>query len=115
MSAKDIADIYRSRFQVEFLFREGKQFMGICDCHSRNTQAMDFAFNLSLSVVNAAKALVKHYVLNLSSANCKLLFHNAMMIERFLLTFGRLPNVNKNQGQKEHYFKELLLYRLKAT
>ena len=51
----------------------------------------------------------------LSIADLKLLMHNAMMIERFLSMFGKLPNLHKNQGLKEHYFKELMLYGLKAA
>ncbi|MCR4664669.1 MAG: hypothetical protein K5660_04815 [Paludibacteraceae bacterium] len=62
--------------------------MELCDCLGRNTQAMDFAFNLSLSAFNVAKAFGKQYGINLSVAYYKLLSHNAMMIERFLLTFS---------------------------
>jgi len=115
MSAKDVIDIYRSRFQIEFLFRDAKQFTGLCHCQSRNTEAMDFAFNLSLSAINVARAFGKQNKLNLSIADCKLMFHNALLIERFLSTFGNAPNLHKNPGQKEHYFKELMLFGLKAT
>lgn len=115
MSAKDVIDIYRSRFQIEFLFRDAKRFTGLCHCQSRDEHAMDFAFNLSLAAINVAKAFCRKQNLNCSIADAKLLFHNAMMIERFLFTFGKSPNINKNQGQKEHYFKELLLYGLKTT
>ena len=83
--------------------------------NTRDTKAMDFAFNLSLSAINVAKAFAKQYNLDLSIADCKLLLHNALLIERFLSMFGNAPNLNKNQGQKEHYFKELMLFGLKAT
>ena len=113
--AKDVIDIYRSRFQIEFLFRDAKQFTGLCHSQARNTEAMDFAFNLSLSAINVAKAFGKQNNINLSVADCKLLFHNALLIERFLLTFGNAPNLNKNTWQKEHYFKDLMLFGLKVT
>ena len=115
MSAKEVIDIYRSRFQIEFLFRDAKQFTGLCHCQARDTRALDFAFNLSLAAINVAKAFCRHYNLNFSIADLKLLMHNAMMIERFLSMFGNLPNLHKNQGLKEHYFKDLLLYGLKAS
>ena len=115
MSAEDVIDIYRSRFQIEFLFRDAKQFTGLCHCQSRSIEAMDFAFNLSLSAINVAKAFGKQYNLNLSISDCKLLFHNALLIERFLSTFGNAPNLHKNPGQKEHHFKDLLLFGLKAV
>ncbi|MBQ0088146.1 MAG: hypothetical protein KBT27_02300 [Prevotellaceae bacterium] len=76
---------------------------------------MDFAFNLSLSAINVAKAFCRQYNKDYSIADVKLLIHNAIMIERFLSMFGNAPNLNKNQGLKEHYFKDLLLYGLKAT
>ena len=115
MSAKDVIDIYRSRFQIEFLFRDAKQFTGLTHCQARDTKALDFAFNLSLSAINVAKAFCKQYNKDFSISDVKLLMHNAIMIERFLSMFGNSPNLNKNQGLKEHYFKELLLYGLKAT
>ena len=115
MSAQDVIDIYRSRFQIEFLFRDAKQFTGLNHCQARNEQAMDFAFNLSLAAINVAKAFAKEQNLNLSIADSKLLMHNAMMIQRFLSAFGEIPNPHKNQGLKEHYFKELMLFGLKSA
>jgi len=115
LSAEDIVNIYRSRFQIEFLFRDAKQFTGLCQCQARDTRALDFAFNLSLAAINVAKAFCKRLNINYSIADVKLLMHNAMMLERFLLTFGNLPNLHKIQGLKEHYFKELMLYGLKAA
>ena len=55
-SAKDIFDIYRTRFQLEFVYRDGKQFMGLTHCQARNKEAMSFAFNASLSSVNVTRA-----------------------------------------------------------
>ena len=40
MSAVDIFDIYRTRFQIEFLYRDSKQFTGLCNCQSRDVKAM---------------------------------------------------------------------------
>ena len=74
MSAKDVIDIYRSRFQIEFLFRDAKQFTELCHCQSRNIEALYFAFNLSLSAINVARAFGKQNDLNLSIADYKLLF-----------------------------------------
>ena len=115
LSAKDIVNIYRSRFQIEFLFRDAKQFTGLTHCQARDTQALDFAFNLSLSAINVAKAFCRQYGEDYSIADVKLLMHNAMMLERFLSTFGKSPNLHKNQGLKEHDVKDLLLYGLKAA
>ncbi len=115
LSAKDVIDIYRSRFQIEFLFRDAKQYMGLCHCQARDTKALNFAFNLSFSAINVARAYCRQQNASLSIADVKLLMHNAMLIERFLSLFGNLPNRLINQSQKEHYFKELLLYGLKGA
>ena len=36
VSGKDVYDIYRTRFQIEFCFRDGHQFTGLLDCQARN-------------------------------------------------------------------------------
>ena len=55
MNAIDIFDVYRTRFQIEFLYRDSKQFTGLCNCQSRDVKAMDFAFNMSLSTINVTR------------------------------------------------------------
>jgi IS4 transposase len=35
MLATDIFDYYRSRFQIEFVYRDGKQFTGLEHCLAR--------------------------------------------------------------------------------
>ena len=46
---------YKARFQIEFLFRDAKQFTGLSDCQARSEAKLDFHFNASLSAVNIAK------------------------------------------------------------
>lgn len=46
---------YKSRFQIEFVFRDAKQFTGLCDCQSRQQARLDFHFNASLTALNLAK------------------------------------------------------------
>jgi DDE superfamily endonuclease len=48
-------EYYKSRFQIEFIFRDAKQFTGLCDCQSRQQQSLDFHFNVSLAALNIAK------------------------------------------------------------
>ena len=45
MSGIDVFDIYRTRFQIEFCFRDGHQFTGLRDCQARDEKRLDFAFN----------------------------------------------------------------------
>ena len=55
LPGRDILDLYKLRFQIEFLFRDAKQFTGLTDCQARDEKAISFHFNTSLSAVNLAK------------------------------------------------------------
>jgi len=55
LDALEIYRLYRARFQIEFLFRDAKQFTGLADCQSRNQQALHFHFNVALSTLNLAR------------------------------------------------------------
>jgi hypothetical protein len=46
---------YKARFQIEFVFRDAKQFTGLSDCQSRQPDALDFHFNAALAALNLAK------------------------------------------------------------
>ncbi len=48
-------EAYRARFQIEFIFREAKQFTGLTDCQARSEQKLDFHFNAALTALNLAK------------------------------------------------------------
>ena len=52
MSGRDIIEFYRTRFQIEFCFREAKQFAGLNHCQARDLRKLDFAFNASMAAVN---------------------------------------------------------------
>lgn len=56
LSAKTIVRYYKARFQIEFIFRDAKQFTGLCDCQVRDKQRLDFHFNAALTTLNLAKA-----------------------------------------------------------
>ncbi len=51
---------YKARFQVEFLFRDAKQFTGLSDCQARSKAKLDVHFNASLSAVTFAKLEARH-------------------------------------------------------
>lgn len=106
MTAKDIMDIYRTRFQIEYLYRDAKQFTGLTHCQSRKKESLDFAFNMSLSAINVARAFARNCGMNLSISNVKTLIHNAVMIQRFIRMSGKRPHKLLNTND----FKELLYY-----
>lgn len=55
LDASAILCFYKSRFQIEFIFRDAKQFTGLTDCQARDLTKLDFHFNSSLMVLNLAK------------------------------------------------------------
>jgi hypothetical protein len=51
-----LVECYGARFQIEFLFRDSKQFTGLTDCQSRAEAVLDFHFNAALATLNLARA-----------------------------------------------------------
>jgi Transposase DDE domain len=51
-----LVELYAARFQIEFLFRDSKQFTGLLDCQARAESALDFHFNASLATLNLVRA-----------------------------------------------------------
>jgi hypothetical protein len=55
LSGFEVYRFYKARFQIEFLFRDAKQWTGLTECQSRQQAALHFHFNASLAAVNLAK------------------------------------------------------------
>lgn len=107
MEGKDIFDLYRTRFQIEFLYRSGKGLTGLTHCQARNEKAQDFAFNMSLSSINVMREFASVYGYErLSDNSIKMLMHNAFMLERFISVSG----VSPKRGINDTDFKELLFH-----
>ena len=111
ISARDIFDIYRTRFQLEFVFRDAKQFTWLTHCQARNKEALSFAFNASLTSVKQARAFARQQGMDLSVGSTKTLLHNAAMVDRFIAMSGKSPNMRLNNTD----FKELLFYGVRAV
>lgn len=56
LDARKVVELYAARFQIEFLFRDSKQFTGLTDCQSRAEAVLDFQFNAALATLNLARA-----------------------------------------------------------
>ena len=55
LEAKTLLCYYKARFQIKFIFRDAKQFTGLCDSQARDQKRLDFHFNASLTTLNLAK------------------------------------------------------------
>src|SRR5438067_12349621 len=56
LNGRKLVELYVARFQIEFLFRDSKQFTGLRDCQARAASALDFHFNASLATLNLVRA-----------------------------------------------------------
>lgn len=61
LSADDLIDYYRLRFQIEFNFREAKQFWGLEDFMNIKQTPVYNAANLALFMVNLSHVLIAHF------------------------------------------------------
>jgi len=55
LNALLIYKYYKARFQIEFLFRDAKQFTGLMDCQARSEKALRCHFNASFAALNLIK------------------------------------------------------------
>ena len=110
MTAMQVLTYCRSRFQIEFIYRDAKQYTGLNHCQGRSKQKLDFHWNAALTTINLAKILHQcdenHDKGNFSMANFKTLCHNILLLERFTDVFGINPNSTLNQKK----IRELLYF-----
>ena len=59
LDGRKVLDYYRTRFQLEFCFRDARQYAGITNYQSTDFRKLAFHFNASLTAVNLAKAACK--------------------------------------------------------
>ena len=86
LDALSLYRYYKARFQIEFLFRDGKQFAGLTDCQARSQTKLDFHFNASLSAVTLAKLEARQFTVDsqqsFSMASLKRRNFNRHLIDR---------------------------------
>ena len=111
MNAKDVIEYYRTRFQIEFCFRDAKNYAGLCDCQSTDFRKLHYHFNASFTAINLAKAVCKSIGIPYSITTCKSVIHNAYMLERFICMSG----LQANTHLIDKLFKELILFTATAA
>jgi hypothetical protein len=111
----DVIDIYHTRFQIEFGFRDAKQFAGLENSQARSGNKLNFHFNAALTTVNIAKIMQlgnpETRESPFSMSTHKILFHNALLISRFFHLFAINPNSIKNR----QHVNELLYFGTMAA
>lgn len=97
---------YKARFQVEFIFRDAKQFTGLCDCQARSRQRLDFHFSASLTTLNLAKSEqlmaqgTEPMVCSMTSVKAQ--YFNQHYLDRIISIFGLDPTWVKNHPEYQY-------------
>ena len=104
MDAGKCVAVYKSRFQLEFVFRDGNQFTGLEDCQARSREKLDFAFNASLAAINTAKAAIKDMGVELSIGEYTALMHSTLIYQRIMCVSGIKPDPAINRRVMNELF-----------
>lgn len=102
-----ILEHYKALFQIEFLYRDAKQYTGLNDCQARDKNKLDFHWNMSLTAINVAK--VTYWLpqkdaspdmsVPFSMADIKTRLNNELMVNRFISMFAINPKLKINRDK----------------
>ena len=102
MDAYDVIRHYRSRYQIEYLYRDSKQFTGLEHCQARDEQKLHSHFNTCLTAVSIGKVLLRNQgendkTMRLSISDIKTELRNRNMVCRIFSMYGLDQNLIKKQ------------------
>ena len=104
----DIYLFYKSRFQIEFVFRDAKQYTGFSDCQARSKEALNFHFNANLSALNIAK--VEHRLTRGKSPFSMASWKNKLFIKHLIETFFPKLGFDLTLIKTNPHYQELIHY-----
>lgn len=110
---EEVLEFYRLRFQIEFLYRDAKQFTGLNHCEARSKNKLDFHWNMSLTAINIAK--IAHWVpekdkkpnkeVVFSMNDIKTQNYNELLLRRFISMFGIKPELEINKQKIKRFLE----------
>jgi hypothetical protein len=108
-SAKEILTYYQARFQMEFIFRDARQYTALEQCQARSENKLNFHFNASMTAVSVAKGIIrtgteKDKAIALSISDVKTELQNRNMIFRIFSIYG----INRKLIKNNQYYQEVL-------
>ena len=103
--AIDIVRYYRARFQMEFIFRDGKQFTGLADCQARSVEKIHNHVNYAMTAVNISKAIIRQGIDKDQPCSCsiqdiKTELFNRFLLERIFINYDIDPELQNNSELK---------------
>ncbi|MEM6687625.1 MAG: transposase [Bacteroidota bacterium] len=89
-----LVQYYKSRFQIEFLFRDAKQHAGLNHAQVRDAKKLDFHFNFCFANINLGRIVAREqgqaaFAFN----NAKRLGYNNLLLEKFIANSGIDPEL----------------------
>jgi hypothetical protein len=105
LTAERLYGYYKARFQIEFLFRDAKQFTGLSDCQARSQAKLAFHFNMSLMAVTFAKLEARQdaydQLTGFSMASLKRRYFNQHLVDRILTILAEGTTLDKSSPAYE--------------
>jgi hypothetical protein len=103
--AIDIVRYYKARFQMEFIFRDGKQYTGLANCQARSVEKIHNHVNYAMTAVNVAKAIIRKDIKKDQPCSCsiqdiKTELFNQFLLERIFINYDINPELQKNNELK---------------
>ncbi len=96
-----IVKYYKARFQMEFIFRDGKQFTGLSDCQARSQEKIYNHVNYAMTAVNVSKAIIRQGIQKDQPCICsiqdiKTELFNHFLLERIFINYDIDPKLQNN-------------------
>jgi len=102
LDGQTIYSWYKSRFQIEFVFRDGKQHLGLVDGQMRDKKALSYHVNLCLAAVNLLRLQERARGNKvISIASIKRRKYNELLMERMFSMLGITPDAPEIQPHLE--------------
>lgn len=110
MKGEKIIKCYRLRFQIEFLYRDAKQHLGLNHSQVRSKQKINAHFNISLTAVSLAKVihLKEHKSIQnkpFSLSSFKTLSFNKLFADKIIKQFAKEPNSDINSDNIKYIYQ----------
>ena len=104
LEGRRLVELYIARFQIEFLFRDSKQFTGLTDCQSRAEPVLDFHSNAALATLNLVRAEAWRAQPELkpqvfSMASWKQRHFNERLLDLFIEQLSARPHVGEKSSR----------------
>ena len=111
LAAEEVYRYYTARFQIEFLFRDAKQFLGLVDFQTRAEPRIAFHVNASLTALNFLKIEDRQQALDnddhvISIASWKVRKFNEHQLHRIISTLG----LDLSSIQLHPHYEDLMNY-----